>query len=446
MNTQSPPHPPAEPTPGVARRAVIAASFGNAMEWYDFSVYAFFATYIAANFFAKGDSTQGMLSTFMVFAAGFIARPIGAVVIGLVGDRRGRKTGLLMSLFAMGLGVLLIAVTPPVSVIGIGAPILLLLGRLLQGFSAGGELGSAAAFMIEQAPTDRQATYASWLQASMGVSNLMSALLGLTLTSVFDEDTVTSWAWRIPFVLGLALIPVGLYIRKDLPETQTFEEETTTASTRSILTRLITRERAAFFSGLGFSALWTVAVYAFVIYGPTYYQKAPGLHFHASDGYLASAVGNVLLIAGCVTAGRLADRIGRRRVATWSALALCVVPVVGLLVLHAAPHLPVLLVVHSLICVTVAAFVGVAPSTLPMAFPAPVRATGISVCYNIAAIFLAGFTPVMLTWAVPHVSVYAPALLVAICALITLAALPTLFRQISVVAAAEGSSHTAEAR
>jgi len=435
------------PDDAVARKAIAAASFGNAMEWYDFSVYAFFASYLAQNFFRPGDPTSALISTFVVFGAGFVARPLGAVVIGSYGDRVGRKAALVLSIATMGAGILILAVAPPYAVLGLGAPLLLLVGRLLQGFSAGGEIGGAAAFMIEHAPADRRASYASWLQASMGIANLMSAVVGLAITTVFDESTVTEWAWRIPFVLGLLIIPVGFYTRRRLPEPTPFERsreqaERSRSREQAVaghrrddpLRRLLAEHLGTLLLGFLFSVLWTVAVYAFVIYLPTYYRSAAvGLGFTARQSFLATVVGNVVLIAGCLLAGRLADRVGAKRVVLGGSAALLVVPLPCLLWLHAQPSTPVLLVVHTLLSATVAVFVGVAPATLPMAFPVAVRSTGTALSYNVAAIFFAGFTPALMTWATARLTGYAPALWVALGALVCLASAPALFRRIDEV-------------
>ena len=150
-------------------KAIAAVSVGNALEWYDFSVFAFFAVYISHSFFIEGDETSALLKTFLIFAVGFIARPLGALFLGLYGDRVGRKAALTLTIALMAIGTFIIAVAPPVWVIGAGAPLLLLVGRLFQGFSAGGEIGGATAFLVESAPKHKQAMYASWLQASMGI-------------------------------------------------------------------------------------------------------------------------------------------------------------------------------------------------------------------------------------------------------------------------------------
>ncbi|WP_020497466.1 MFS transporter [Sciscionella marina] len=423
----------------IARRSVVAASFGNAMEWYDFSVYAFFASYIAGNFFTSGDPTSALLSTFVVFGAGFVARPIGAILVGIYGDRVGRKSALMLSIGSMGIGTLLLVVAPPVTLIGVGAPILLLAGRLLQGFSAGGEIGGAAAFMLEHAPADKRGRYASWLQASMGLSNLLSAVIGFAITSFFPDSAVRDWAWRIPFLVGLLIIPVGLYVRRKLPETAQFTAQRP-EQRRNPLFTLLREHPMRILSGFLFSVQWTVCVYAFVIYLPTYYKEpAIGLGFTGQESFLASLMGNIVLVAGCVAAGRLADRIGAKPLIVASSLALLVLPVLLLLWLRAQPNLTVLLIVHTVLCASVAGFVGVAPSTLPRAFPVAVRSTGLALSYNIAAIAFAGTTPALMTWATVRLTTLAPALWVMLGSVASLVVIPLLVKQIRQVSEQESA-------
>ena len=424
------------------RTSVIAASFGNALEWYDFSVYAFFASYIAATFFQQGDQTQAMIAAFVVFGAGFIARPIGSIVVGVVGDRRGRKPALLLSLFTMAGGVFIIGATPSAATIGIAATLLLLLGRLLQGFSAGGALGSAAAYLVENAPENRRGRYAAWLQASMGISNLLSAVAGLVVTALFSNEDVMAWAWRLPFAFGLLVVPVGLYIRGKLPETDEFREQKRRLSTRKTLTVLFGRSWSSLLAGFGFCILWNTAVYTFIIFGPTYYRINPALGFTSQQSFLASTVGNLFFVPACAVAGWLADRVGRQRMLVTGCILLMTAPGLLLLFLHSAPTVPALLAVHSLVCISIAVFVGVAPSTLPMAFPALTRSTGVSITYNLAAIGFAGFIPAILAWADDTLTVYSPALLVTFCAAVSLASIPSLFREIrQQEQASDGAAH-----
>src|SRR5580693_6760487 len=206
-------------------RAVVATSIGNMLEWYDFTVYALFAGYIAGNFFPSHDPNTRLLETFLVFGLGFVVRPLGAVLIGDFGDRAGRKAALTLTILLMAAGTGVIAFSPTYASIGVGAPLLLLLGRVLQGFSAGGEVGGATAYLLETADLDKRGRVASWLEASMGMANVLGALTAFTVTTWLSKAEVQAWGWRIPFIFGLAIAPVGLYLRRSLDETEAFQAE-----------------------------------------------------------------------------------------------------------------------------------------------------------------------------------------------------------------------------
>lgn len=383
-------------------KAVAAASIGNALEWYDFSVFAFFASYIGHSFFVAGDEVSALISTFLVFAVGFIARPIGALYLGSYGDRVGRKAALTLTIGIMALGTLIIAIAPPVWMIGVGAPILLLAGRLLQGFSAGGEIGGATAFLVESAPVEKRASYAAWLQASMGISNILAAFMGMMITSFFDDATISQWAWRLPFVVGLLIVPLGYYIRRTLDETPEFEaqQKQTQPADKKPLLDIVRRYPRHMILGILFSILWTVCVYVLVIYMPTYYASPIiGLGFTRNQAFTASLVGNIFMVIGCVFAGRMADRMGAYKVLRAGCVILMFISWPLLTWLHHSATVTNLIIVQILNCFAVALFAGVAPSALAQLFPIQVRSTGMAVSYNVAAIFFAGFTPALMTWA-----------------------------------------------
>lgn len=416
-------------------KAVAAAAAGNALEWFDFSSYAFFASYISANFFLQGDSTSALTSTFLVFGVGFIARPLGAIVLGSYGDTHGRKATLTLTVSLMAVGTFIIGFAPPVAAIGIGAPILLLVGRLFQGFSAGGEIGGATAFLVEKAPAHKQAMLTGWLQGSMGLANALSALIGFAVTTIFPSEAITAWAWRIPFIVGLLIIPVAIYIRRQLKETEEFlqmkEEREAKGVKGTPVKDLLTHYRPQLVVGALMGILWQVSVYALVIYATVYYPlPAVGLGFTAQQAFLASLLGNVFMIFGCPLAGQLADKYGVRRMLRWSIITLVVVPVPALMALRSAPSVLVLIVVHIVLCLAVSFYAGIIPSALSRLFPAEVRSTGMSFSYNIAAIFFAGFTPALMTWAITFTPL-STGIYVALSGVLALVMLPTMLRLIA---------------
>jgi MHS family proline/betaine transporter-like MFS transporter len=415
-------------------RAIVATSIGNMFEWFDFTVYALLARYIAGNFFpVDEDATARLLNTFLFFGAGFVVRPLGAVLIGNYGDRAGRKAALTLTILLMAMGTASIAFAPTYKSAGIGAPLLLLLGRLLQGFSAGGEIGNAAAFLLESAPAGQRGRVAAWLQASMGMSNILGALAAFTVSATLDAAELESWGWRLPFMFGLTIVPVGLYLRRSLNETAAFEalareRRTATLARRAPLTELFRDHAATLFIGFGVAVLWAVAVYVLMIFLPTYVQQPTVFNFSARQAFGASLVGNIPFVIGCVMFGLLSDRIGRRTslFASAALLLLCVLPL--FMWLKSVHTTATLVMVQTAICILVASFVGAAPAALSEIFPTAVRSTGMSLVYNGAFTVFGGFAPTILTWFTQRSggSVYAPAWYVMLAAAVAMSAIPFL--------------------
>jgi MHS family proline/betaine transporter-like MFS transporter len=297
-------------------------------------------------------------------------------------------------------------------------------------------VGGAAAFLIEHAPADRKGRYASWLQASMAASNILGALVATGVTLTLSREQIGDWGWRIPFILGLAIAPVGLWLRKTLDETPHFRAEMARAAhapaeRKTPLLQVVRDYPRALVVGTGFSVLWAVCVYALVIYMPTHVQRA--LHFDGRDAFIASLVGNCLMAVTCVCAGSWSDRVGRRTVLTAGAV-LMLVSVYPLLRWLADVHtLAALITVQSAFCVMVAIFTGVAPAALSELFPTRVRATGMSLSYNIATTIFGGFAPAILAWLTQRSgNPFAPAWYVmaaSVIALVSIAALSSTSRR-----------------
>lgn len=399
-------------------RAILAASFGNLLEWYDFAVYAAFAIYIGANFFPHDSAAAGLVNAFLVFGLGFVIRPLGAILIGIYGDRAGRKAALTATILVMACGTLIIAVAPTYAAIGLGAPLVLLTGRLLQGFSAGGEIGSAAAFLVEHAPPSRKALFAAWLQASMGMSNILGALVAFTITSLLPKSEILRWGWRVPFVIGLAIVPFGVYLRRTLEETPAFRAEVSVErGARQPLRGVFRDHTAELTAGFGVSILWAAAVYVLLIYMPVYLQRE--LSFTAAQAFGGSIVENVVFVAGCFAFGALADRIGYARMQTCGAVALMITVIPLFWWLDASRSTLVLMIVLACLGVLAASFTSVAPTVLAGLFPTRVRVTGVSLVYNAGFTVFGGFAPAMLSWFKDTAagSVYAPAWYVALAAI-----------------------------
>lgn len=405
------------------------------LEWYDFTVYALFAGYIAGNFFPSDDKNTRLLKTFLVFGLGFVVRPLGAVLIGNYGDRAGRKAALTLTILLMAAGTGIIALSPTYAAIGIGAPLLLLLGRVLQGFSAGGEIGGATAYLLESAEPEQRGRVASWLEASMGMANILGALAAFSVTAVLSTSEVQAWGWRIPFIFGLTIAPVGLYLRRSLDETDAFQAEERqrahAAKPKAPLLEIFRSHGRSLFVGFCVAVLWAVAVYVLMIYLPTYVQRADTFGFSAAQAFGASLIGNIPFVIGCVWFGSWSDRIGRRRSLALSAGLLFVAVLPLFLWLKADPTLPTLIIVQAIVCLLVASFVGVAPAALSEIFPTGVRSTGTSLVYNGAFTLFGGFAPMILTWLIQRSggSIYSPAWYVMLAAGVALIAIPFLGRR-----------------
>jgi MHS family proline/betaine transporter-like MFS transporter len=407
-------------------RAIFAASIGNALEWYDFSVYAFFAIYISRTVFVDKGDASALINAFLVYGVAFIARPVGAVLLGAYADRSGRRAALTFSLFLMAAGSLCIAVVPPYAVIGIGAPLLILCGRLLQGLSAGGEIGGAVSFLVEHAPPQKRGAYASWLQASMSASNILGALTGAAVAAALTPEQLASWGWRIPFILGLSVAPVGLWLRASLSETPAFEAERHKSHQPkhllSALRDVFVEQPRALAVGAGISIIWVIAVYTLLLYMPTYVQRSLG--FSPSAAFGAAVVGNTVGAIGCVLSGRISDRVGRLltvRVGTFLLL-LTTYPILGWVV--STRTVAALFIGQTLFCAVVAVLVGSVPAVLASLFPPRLRSTGVSLTYNFAAVVFGGMAPAVLTFLTEKThNTMAPAFYVVAAATVSLFAL-----------------------
>lgn len=404
--------------PAQRRRAIVATVIGNGLEWFDFTVYSFFAIIIAKLFFPTGNDLSSLLLAVATFGVGFFMRPVGGIVLGIYADRVGRKAALSMTILLMALGTTLIGIAPTYQQVGIFAPLLIVVARLLQGFSAGGEMGGATAFLTEYAPERERAYYSSWIQASIGVAVLLGAAVGTFVTRSLSPEALNSWGWRLPFLLGIVIGPVGYYIRHHLDETPTFRETAERAD--SPLKEVFQAYPRETFASFSMVILWTVCTYVLLFYMPTYAVKV--LSVPQSDGFIAGMVGGCTIMLFAPLVGRLADRIGRRVLLSGSALLILVLAWPMFAYINHVPGLSSLLVFQLVFGILIATYTGPILAAFSELFPARVLSTGLSVAYNFAVTIFGGFASFIITWLIATTgSSMAPAIYVMIAAAISLA-------------------------
>ena len=378
---------PAEAETALDRKAVAAVVLGNALEFYDFITYSFFAKEIGDAFFPAGTPTARLLSSLLVFWIGFFTRPLGAIVLGAYADRAGRKPAMLVTIALMAAGMLMLAATPGFATIGWFAPAIVVLGRLIQGFALGGEVGPTTAYLIEAAPASRRGLLASWQLASQGLSQLFAGVLGFLLTVSLSEPTMRAWGWRIPFLVGIAIVPVGLVIRNHLPETAGGEE--TSASTREVLGRLAKDHGRGLVLGLLLIMASTIATYI-GINMPTYATTTLGLSLKIST--LVTIALGMTTVVFSLTGGWLADRFGRRPLMLYPRALIAVISVPAFLWLVHRPSATSVYVVTILVS-TLTAFASAGSIVaIPEALPRAVRSTGLSIVYALSVTLFGGST------------------------------------------------------
>ena len=372
-------------------RAVISSSIGNALEWFDVLIYSAFAVTIAKLFFPTENQTVSLLITFATFGVSFFMRPLGAVILGAYSDRVGRKAALTFSIMLMMIGTLMIAIMPTYASIGLWAPAGIVLARLIQGFSAGGEFGSSTAFLVEHAP-HRRGFFSSWQVASQGLSILLAAGFGAVLSSQLSTEQLEGWGWRLPFLFGLLIGPAGYYIRKNLEESPEFSAASATSTP---LRDIMTFQKERLLIGTGSVIMATVSVYL-VIYMPTYAVKQLGMTSAAS--FSATIMAGVIMMLFSPLVGHLSDKYGRTPFMLISSILFVILtyPLFSYLSTH--PSFLNLLLVQGIIGILMTMYFASMPALLSDIFPVQTRGTGMSLCYNIAVMIFGGFAGMTITW------------------------------------------------
>ncbi|MFT4185610.1 MAG: MFS transporter [Micrococcaceae bacterium] len=384
----------------LSKSALIGGSVGNFLEWYEFSIYGYFATAIAANFFSATDNSpiQALIKTWAAFAIAFFFRPVGAAVFGRLGDRIGRKPTLIIVLMMMVVSTTLIGVLPTYASVGVWAPILLTLVRIAQGLSAGGEFGGAVSIMTEFAPNGKRGLYGAWQSFTVGLGLLGGALTAAIISLFMSEQTLNSWGWRIPFLITLPLGLIALYLRLKLEESPDFEKTAAKETEPANPSREASSGEVAkaILMGIGRLMGWSAAGYTFLVVMPGYLQNSVGTSFR--QALIATVVANLGFVATILPAGIYSDKIGRKPVMITGTIAITILAIPLMKVLqntNGSLFTKSLAVFVAGACVGLIA--GPGPAMLAEMFPTSVRYTGLGLAYSLSNAVFSGSAGLIIT-------------------------------------------------
>jgi MFS transporter, MHS family, proline/betaine transporter len=381
---------------GLSKTQVIAATtLGSALEFYDFTIYSFFAIQIGQLFFPSASPVNQFLLSIGVFGVGFVVRPLGGIVIGAYADRAGRKKAMVLTIMLMAASCALIAFAPGYATVGLAAPFIVLAARLLQGFAAGGEFGPGTTLLVEYATDTTRAWFASWNFAASALGLALGALVATAINVVLPKDAVLAWGWRVPFLLGIVAAPVGMLIRRRLEETLTTGAGAARHSGSAVKAALTTHLKLTILGTLA-ELGGSVSVYITAFFLPAHAVRV--LHLSPTAGVTSGIVSSLVLFVAAPIAGRLADRFSRKRVLVISRGVLLVTVYPAFAWLGAHPSLAALCAVSAFLAVFVAGQIVPVLVMIPELFPKQVRATGIALTYVVSASFFGGFSPFIATW------------------------------------------------
>lgn len=373
-------------------RNIAGITIGNAIEFYDFAIYGTFAVLIGRLYFPGESEFAKQMLAFATLGVGFLMRPLGAILIGLYSDRYGRKPALILTMWLMAIGTLIFVVTPTYAQIGIWAPLLIVLARLIQGFAIGGELGSSTTMLMEYADNNTRGFYGSWQMFGQGLNTLLASGVGVLIGYCLPEADVNNWGWRLGFAGGLVIIPVALYIRRFLPETAALDEKKESGG----LKLLFTRYSKELVGGVLVTMGATVSTYIILFYMTNY--AITQLNFPFSTSIWASCLAALTQVCLVPFVGKLCDKVGRKKVIFWSRLPAVILIYPMFIWLNHTPTLTVLLTVVFILSIFLV--LNVTPSLIICAenFPGSVRTTGLSMVYSFAVMIFGGFAQMIVTW------------------------------------------------
>ncbi|KAA2229253.1 MFS transporter [Pseudomonas brenneri] len=377
-------------------KEIIAASVGNALEFYDLLIYGYFAVVISKQFFPSDNETTSLLLAVGSFGISFLMRPLGAIVLGSYTDRAGRKASLTMSIMIMLIGTAMITFAPTYEQIGLAAPLLIIVARMLQGFSTGGEFGAATAFMVEHADAKRRGFFASWQLSTQGLATVLAAGVSAILSYALSDVQLNDWGWRVAFGFGLLIGPAGFYIRTQIDETPDFKKTVASTVVRTPLRDVLIKGHVSLLLAIGVVAGATAFNYVHKLYMPIYALKQ--LNITATSSYLGALMTGITLMLMAPIFGGLSDRHGRFRVLTIALLITGFSSYPMFVLLNTFPSFTTLLIVQAIVGVLIAACLGPIPAMLADIFPTSIRGTGLALSYNFSVTLFGGFAPLIVTW------------------------------------------------
>jgi MFS family permease len=375
--------------------SVVRVSSGNFLEMYDFMVFGYYAAAIGRAFFPSGSAFTSLMLSLMTFGAGFLMRPLGAIVLGAYTDRHGRRSGLLLTLAMMSVGMVSIACVPGYATIGLLAPLLVVVGRLLQGFSAGMELGGVSVYLSEIATPGHKGFYVSWQSGSQQVAVMSAALVGVVLSSILPLEKMSAWGWRVPLVLGCIIVPFLFRLRRSLQETDEFVARKHPVSTSEILHSLSANWRIVVI-GTMMVTMTTVSFYMITAYTPTFGNSV--LHLSSFDSLIVTLCVGASNLFWLPVMGAFSDRVGRRPLLLAFTVLMLVTAYPAMLWLVHEPSFARLLAVELWFSFIFGSYNGAMVVFLTEIMPIDVRTSGFSLAYSLATAIFGGFTPAISTY------------------------------------------------
>jgi MHS family citrate/tricarballylate:H+ symporter-like MFS transporter len=375
--------------------AVLRVTSGNFLEMFDFFLFGFYASYISKTFFPVSNEYASLMLTFGTFGAGFLMRPLGAIILGAYIDKVGRRKGLILTLALMALGTILIAFIPGYATIGLFAPLLVLIGRLFQGFSAGVELGGVSVYLSEMATPGHKGFYVAWQSASQQFAIMVAAALGFGLNIWMPKETIAAWGWRIPFFVGCMIVPLIFLIRRSLQETEEFLARKHRPNVSEIFHSMISNWGIVI-AGMMLVVMTTVSFYLITVYTPTFGMRV--LKLSAVDSLAVTFCVGISNFFWLPVMGALSDKIGRRPILIFFTLLTIVTAYPALAWLVASPTFAKMLIVELWLSFLYGSYNGAMVVALTEVMPVAVRTAGFSLAYSLATALFGGFTPAMSTW------------------------------------------------